>query len=180
MEASAPLTGASTIWELVARRAVASPDRTILRDEHGRSLTCAGLHEAVERCAAGLFALGIRSGTTVSWQMPTRFETIVLSTALARLGAVQNPIIPIYGAREVHAMLEQVAAEWFVVPGVWRDVDYTALADDCCARTSHGCRRSCRSSAPRRPRGRPRRPAGRGARRGHRRGSRARPAARRS
>ncbi|MBM3658787.1 MAG: AMP-binding protein [Actinobacteria bacterium] len=138
MEAS-PLTGARTIWELVERRAAATPDRTILSDEHGRSLTCAELRDAVERCAAGLLDLGIRAGTTVSWQLPTRFETIVLSTALARLGAVQNPIIPIYGAREVHAMLEQVGAEWFVVPGVWRDVDYTALATDCCARTSHGC-----------------------------------------
>jgi acyl-CoA synthetase (AMP-forming)/AMP-acid ligase II len=134
-----PITGARTIWELVDRRATLTPDRVLLRDEHGRSLTSAALRDATERCVAGLLDLGIREGTTVSWQLPTRFETIVLSTALARLGAVQNPIIPIYGAREVGAMLEQAASEWFVVPGVWRDVDYAALAEGCCAATSHGC-----------------------------------------
>ena len=87
METSEPLLGSRTIWELVDRRATATPDRTILHDEHGRSLTCAELRDHAERSAAGLFDLGIRAGTTVSWQLPTRFETIVLSCALARLGA---------------------------------------------------------------------------------------------
>ena len=139
METSEPLLGSRTIWELVDRRAAATPDRTILFDEHGRSLTCAELRDHTERTAAGLFDRGIRAGTTVSWQLPTRFETIVLSCALARLGAVQNPIIPIYGAREVGAMLDQAASEWFVVPGVWRGVDYAALAEQCCAPTDRGC-----------------------------------------
>jgi len=134
-----PITNARTIWELVDQRAAATPDLAILLDEHGRTLTCAQLRDAIEQCAAGLFAHGIREGTKVSWQLPTRFETIVLSSALARLGAVQNPIIPIYGAREVGAMLHQVASEHFVVPGVWRDIDYTALAEQCCAATEHRC-----------------------------------------
>jgi acyl-CoA synthetase (AMP-forming)/AMP-acid ligase II len=138
MASGAPLTEARTIWELIELRAEATPERTILLDEHGRALTCVGLRDAILRTAAGLHDLGIRDGTTVSWQLPTRFETIVLSTALARLGAVQNPIIPIYGAREVRAMLDQAASEWFVVPGRWQGVDYTALAEQCCARTPHG------------------------------------------
>ena len=139
MEPSAEVLGARSIWELIEQRAAATPDLAILRDEHDRVLTCVQLRDEVERCAAGLFALGIREGTTVSWQLPTRFETIVLSTALARLGAVQNPIIPIYGAREVRAMLTQVASEWFIVPGPWRGVDYTALAAQCAAESGHGC-----------------------------------------
>ena len=137
-EPSAPLLGARTIWELVERRAEATPDRTLLSDEHDRTLTCAQLRDEAAACAAGLFETGIRAGTTVSWQLPTRLETIVLSCALARLGAVQNPIIPIYGAREVGAMLDQAASEWFVVPGAWQGVDYTALAARCCAQTPHG------------------------------------------
>ena len=139
MTAAEPLVGARTLWELVELRAAATPDRTIFSDDQGRHLTCTQLRDAVERCAGGLFDLGIRAGTTVSWQLPTRFETMVLSCALARLGAVQNPIIPIYGAREVGAMLAQAASEWFVVPTTWRGVDYAAMAADCCAATEHGC-----------------------------------------
>jgi len=138
MAAAEPLLGARTLWELVDRRAAATPDHTILSDEHGRHLTCAELRDEIERCAAGLFDLGIRAGTTVSWQLPTRFETVVLSCALARLGAVQNPIIPIYGAREAGAMLDQSASEWFVVPGTWRGVDYTAMAEKLCGESAHG------------------------------------------
>ena len=134
-----PILGARTIWELLARRAAATPDRTMLRDEHGRTLTFGELPVAVERCAAGLLHLGLREGTTVSWQLPTRFETVVLSAALSRLGAIQNPIIPIYGAREVGAMLDQAASEWLVVPGEWLGVDYAAMAERLCAASPHGC-----------------------------------------
>lgn len=134
-----PLTGALTIWELIERRAAATPERRAFLDEHGRSLTFADLHAAIERTAAGLLALGIRAGTTVSWQLPTRIETVVISTALARLGAVQNPIVPIYGAREVGAMLDQAGSKWLVVPGPWMGVDYGAMAEELCAASPHGC-----------------------------------------
>ena len=133
-----PILGARTIWELLDRRATATPARQMFGDEHGRTITFGEFPIAVERCAAGLLELGIRDGTTVSWQLPTRFETVVLSAALARLGAVQNPIIPIYGAREVGAMLDQAASQWLVVPGEWRGVDYGAMAEQLCAASPHG------------------------------------------
>lgn len=139
MTPAEPILGTRTIWELVDRRAAVTPDRTMLLDEHGRRLTFAEFRTAAERCAAGLVALGIRAGTTVSWQLPTRFETVVLSTALARLGAVQNPIIPVYGTREVGAMLDQCASEWFVVPSTWRGVDYATMAEHLCGEGAHGC-----------------------------------------
>jgi acyl-coenzyme A synthetase/AMP-(fatty) acid ligase len=127
------------MWELIDRRAAATPTQQMFGDEHGRAITFGEFPVAVERCAAGLLELGIRDGTTVSWQLPTRFETVVLSCALARLGAIQNPIIPIYGAREVGAMLDQVASEWLVVPREWRGVDYAAMAEQLCAASAHGC-----------------------------------------
>ncbi len=133
-----PILGARTIWELLDRRAAATPARQMFGDEHGRTMTFGEFPIAAERCAAGLLELGIRDGTTVSWQLPTRFETVVLSGALARLGAVQNPIIPIYGAREVGAMLDQAASQWLVVPGQWRGVDYDAMAEQLCAASAHG------------------------------------------
>ena len=91
-----PITGAKTMWELIERRAELDPDRPMLIDEADRTLTFGEFRDRAERVAAGLAQLGIGEDTPVSWQLPTRIDTIVLSAALCRLGAVQNPIIHLY------------------------------------------------------------------------------------
>ena len=53
----------------------------------------------------------------------------MLSIALARLGAVQNPIIHLYREREVGFALRQTGAELFVIPSTWRDTDFVAIAE---------------------------------------------------
>ena len=53
---------------------------------------------------------------------------MVVMTALARLGAVQNPIIPILREHEVGFITGQLATEFFVVPELWRGFDYGGLA----------------------------------------------------
>ena len=40
----------------------------------------------------GHVGLGIGPGSRVSWQLPTRAESVILSMGLARLGAIQNPV----------------------------------------------------------------------------------------
>ncbi|MDQ1018467.1 cyclohexanecarboxylate-CoA ligase [Streptomyces afghaniensis] len=72
--------------------------------------------------------MGVRPGTVVAWQLPTRIETALLSFALARLGAVQTPVIPFYRDREVGFALRESKAEFFAVPGVWRGYDHTEMA----------------------------------------------------
>jgi acyl-CoA synthetase (AMP-forming)/AMP-acid ligase II len=118
-----------SMWELVARRAAASPDRPMLLDENDRMVTFGQFAARCEVVAAGLFNRGIRPGSAVSWQLPSRIETVVLSMALARLGAVQNPIIHIYREREVAFALRQTGATFFFVPGRWKDTDYVAMAE---------------------------------------------------
>jgi len=117
-----------TLWQLLEERCAVSAERTMLLDESDRRVTFGECHAQAERVAAGLFALGIGEGTPVTWQLPTRIEAVVLSLALARLGAVQNPILPIYRGREVGAVLRQTGARWLVVPGVFRGFDYSAMA----------------------------------------------------
>ncbi|MFJ8004352.1 class I adenylate-forming enzyme family protein [Streptomyces fagopyri] len=116
-----------TLWELVDRRADLTPDRPVLL-QGDRSLSFGALRERAERVAAGLYDRGVRPGTVVAWQLPTRIETAVLSFALARLGAVQSPVIPFYRDREVGFALRESRAEYFAVPGEWRDFDHTAMA----------------------------------------------------
>ena len=124
-----PIYDATSLWELTARRAAATPDRLMLVDEHDRRVTYGEFATRAEKVAAGLVGLGVTPGSTVSWQLPSRIETIVLSIALARIGALQNPIIHIYREREVAFALRQTGAELFFVPGVFRDVDYVAMAE---------------------------------------------------
>jgi acyl-CoA synthetase (AMP-forming)/AMP-acid ligase II len=123
------ITGARTFWELIDRRAQATPDQLMLLDEADRTLTFGQFRDRAERVAAGLYEMGISEGSRVSWQLPTRISTIVLSAALGRLGAIQNPIIHLYREREVGFALRQTGARFFFIPGVWRGFDYSALAE---------------------------------------------------
>lgn len=121
------LSSARTLWELVDRRAGLTPDRPVLL-QGDRVLTFGGLRDRAERVAAGLHERGVRAGTVVAWQLPTRIETALLSFALARLGAVQSPVIPFYRDREVGFALRESKAEYVAVPGEWRGFDHTAMA----------------------------------------------------
>ncbi|MBB6415354.1 AMP-binding protein [Streptomyces sp. AK010] len=121
------LSSSRTLWELVTRRAALTPDRPLfLQDD--RTLTFEALRARAERVAAGLYGMGVRPGTVVAWQLPTRIETAVLSFALARLGVVQTPVIPFYRDREVGFALRESRAEFFAVPGTWRGFDHTEMA----------------------------------------------------
>lgn len=139
------LSRSATLWELIARRAALTPHTTVLIEaaetppagpstdlstdlSTDRRLTFGELRDRAERAAAGLYAMGVRPGTVVAWQLPTRIETVLLSAALARIGAVQSPVIPFYRDREVGFALRESKAEFFAVPGVWRGFDYPAMA----------------------------------------------------
>ena len=121
-------TAGKTLWELIDERAELTPALQMARDEAGRTMTFAGYREWCLRAAAGLARLGVGEGTRVSWILPSRMEALVLTGALARLGAVQNPILPIYRQREVGFIARQSECELLVVPGVFRGFDYPAMA----------------------------------------------------
>jgi len=115
------------LWPLIEQRARATPGERFAVDESGTELSFAEYRDACERCAAGLHALGIETETLVSWQLPTRLEALTLVGALARLGAVQNPILPMLRAREVGFITRQCAARFLIVPGEFRGFDYAAM-----------------------------------------------------
>ena len=125
----AGLYEARTFWELLEQRVAATPDQPMLLDAEDRAITFGEFKARVERVAAGLAALGVREGSHVTWQLPTRIETVIASFALSRLGAVQNPIIQIYREREVGFAIRQTNAEVVLVPGTWRGFDYVAMVE---------------------------------------------------
>jgi acyl-CoA synthetase (AMP-forming)/AMP-acid ligase II len=123
------------LWELVEARAAESADDVIAIDEDGRTLTGREYRDAAERAAAGLAAVGVGEGTPVSWMLPTWLESAVLVAALARLGAVQNPMLPILGPREMRFITKQTGAKLLVVPPEWRGRAYDAEARGIAAET---------------------------------------------
>ena len=122
------MLAARNIWDLIVRRADETPGREMAVDESGRRMTFGEYRDLCERAAAGLAARGVGDGTVVSWIQPTTLEAMVLFGALRRLGAVQNPILPIYREREVGFIVRQAGSRLLVTPSTWRSVDYQAMA----------------------------------------------------
>ncbi len=114
-----------TVWDLAVTAAANHPEHVLFSDERGRTLTTTDLRDRAEEVAAGL---GIAAGQIVSWQLPTCLEAVVLLVALARAGAVQNPIIPILRDGDVKLICEDVGTELMVVPVRWRGFDHGAMA----------------------------------------------------
>ena len=111
------LTGARTMWELrrPPRRRLPRPPhahRRRRRNRHLRRVQGPGRASWPPGCRPS----GSAATPVVSWQLPTRIDTIVLSMALARLGVVQNPIIHLYREREVGFALRQTGALLFFDP----------------------------------------------------------------
>ncbi|MGZ4461792.1 MAG: long-chain-fatty-acid--CoA ligase [Gaiellaceae bacterium] len=82
---------ARTLNEMLAR-SVAEVPSTIALSFHGQTLTYAELDDRIERCAAGLIELGIGKGDTFGLVLRNSPEFVVLSFALARIGAVAVPV----------------------------------------------------------------------------------------
>ena len=127
-----------TLWELIENRADATPDAVAAVDEHDRTLTFGEYRTEVERAAAGLHRNGIGPGSVVTWQLPTWLESMVLVGALGRLGAIQNPVLPIYRERELGFVARQAASDLLVVPSTFAGFDFESMARGIAA-TVDGC-----------------------------------------
>ena len=86
------------------------------------------LARRVERIAASLQAMGVGHADVVSFQLPNWWEFIALSLACARLGAVANPVMPIFRQRELKFMLDFGDAKVLVVPKLYKGFDHEAMA----------------------------------------------------
>ncbi|WP_372982754.1 AMP-binding protein [Marinobacter sediminum] len=93
------------------------------------TLTYGELNNKVTRMAAGLANLGIEKGDVVACQLPNWWQTTALHLACMRIGAILNPLMPIFRERELRFMLSHGEAKLLVIPGIFRDFDYEAMVD---------------------------------------------------
>ena len=85
------------------------------------------LCERVDRIAAGLLERGVGKGDVVAFQLPNWWEFTALLYACNRIGAVANPLMPIFRQRELRFMLGFAEAKVAVVPAQWRGFDHMAM-----------------------------------------------------
>ena len=83
--------------------------------------------DQVNRVAAGLGSLGVRAGDVVTVELPNWWEALVAMHAVLRIGAVVNPVVPIYRDRELGFILDQARPRAVVVPHRFRGFDYVEM-----------------------------------------------------
>lgn len=113
---------------ILAERVRLTPSRVFLADGD-RRLTFAEFSARVGRLAAALVRLGLRPGDVVSWQLPNWWEAACVAVAIDHVGAVSNPILPIYREAEVGFIVRQAKTRLLIVPGTFRGFDFRTLAE---------------------------------------------------
>lgn len=116
------------ITDFLDAAAAATPDKVAAIDPR-RRVTYAELAAEVDRAALGFLELGVEPGDVIFFQLPNWIEFLVVHFAATRIGAVSNPLIPIYRDREVGFMVELAAAKLVIVPAEFRGYDHAAMID---------------------------------------------------
>ncbi|MEJ9232876.1 AMP-binding protein [Peribacillus butanolivorans] len=104
------------------------PDKIAIIDKKSR-FTYKELGKLVDRIALGLLNIGLGKGDVISFQLPNWNEFIILHYAVTRIGAISNPLIPIYRDREIGYMVEMAESKMIVVPDSFRGFYYPAMIE---------------------------------------------------
>jgi cyclohexanecarboxylate-CoA ligase len=128
MRAAAPAAShdAPLLWTYLRRAASEEGDRTALV-HGGIRLSYAELASEAEALAAALAAAGVRVGDVVSYQLPNGREAILTALAALRIGAVANPIVPIYRRKEVSFIVAQAKPAVIFAPAAYRGFNHADM-----------------------------------------------------
>ncbi|MDP6691816.1 MAG: AMP-binding protein [Alphaproteobacteria bacterium] len=128
------LWGDELIIDHLDRVAAQRPDNIAVVDHNSATgrrteVSFRRLQELSKRAAAGLMAYGIGPGDVVAVQLPSWWHYFILYPACARIGAVINPLMPIFRERELKFMLGLPRTKLIVAPRSFRGFDYPAMID---------------------------------------------------
>jgi cyclohexanecarboxylate-CoA ligase len=109
------------------------PNKTAVSDfnstaQTANRLTYRELAARVDRIAVELLRLGVDKNDVVSCQLPNWWQFTAITLACVRIGAVINPIMPIFRERELKFMLGLAQSKVLVVPREFRGFDYATMA----------------------------------------------------
>ncbi|ORU90829.1 MAG: hypothetical protein A6F71_07725 [Cycloclasticus sp. symbiont of Poecilosclerida sp. M] len=97
--------------------------------ERGRkeSKTYQELADLSDRLAAGLLKRGINKGDIVSYQLPNWWEFVVVYLACMRVGAISNPLMPIFREKELSYMLDFAESKLLFGLDSFRGFDHASM-----------------------------------------------------
>lgn len=121
-----------TINDDLAQCVKQCPDKVALtayRLEKGEvtRFTYREMDNMADRIAVGLFRLGVRRNDVVACQLPNWWQFTLLYLACSRIGAVINPLMPIFREHELNFMLGHSECKIIVGPKVFRGFDFEAM-----------------------------------------------------
>jgi len=113
---------------------LASPDAIAVvdyRTESGEKIlmTYRQIAEKAERVAVALAHYGIEKQDVVSFQLPNWWEFVVINLACLRIGAVSNPLMPIFREHELSFMVDFAESKVLIVPKNFRGFDHELMID---------------------------------------------------
>ncbi len=124
-----------TLGDVLNKTADVFPEKEAVVDDRGR-LTYGELREKVDRFAAGLMKLGIERGDAVLLQLPNWSEFVCSYFALQRIGSIPVLLISGYKQLEVSHLADLTKAKAWIVPEVYRKIDYRSFIGEVKERNS--------------------------------------------
>lgn len=131
MRAALEASGAADplLWPYL-RRAVARDGTRDAVVHAGDRLSYAALAARAEALAAAIEAAGVRPGDVISYQLPNGIEAILVALAALRIGAIANPIIPIYRRKEVSFIVGQAQPAIIFAQATYRGFEHARMMVD--------------------------------------------------
>ena len=87
------------------------------------------LQRAAEVWAQLLLELGVKPGEPVAYQLPNLLDFVAISLGALRIGAICEPLMPIFRERELEFMLRASDTRVLVVPREFRRHDHAGMAE---------------------------------------------------
>jgi acyl-coenzyme A synthetase/AMP-(fatty) acid ligase len=116
---------AATLSGRVADAAARRPAHAAVIDRDGAAVhSYAELGRDVSTVAAWLEAQGVGAGDVVSIQLPNWYEFVVLAVATQAVGAVINPLLPIYRRKELLHAFTVAESKVVCTPVTYRNYDH--------------------------------------------------------
>jgi cyclohexanecarboxylate-CoA ligase len=111
------------------------PGKTAIVDARSR-YDYRELRARADTAALGFLDCGVRHGDVVTVQLPNWNEFVVIALALERIGAVINPVAPIFRSNELRTLLRLAHSKAVVIPASFRGLEYPEMYRALCAEIS--------------------------------------------